>query len=86
MFVRIVYHLQESSVEHLVECEAIFVTSRMIPGETSEGGVVEVPFLMIECQRTCQGMKDKEYSLPKDGSAEAYVMNNDGKTIDTYRF
>lgn len=81
MIARILYHTTPEKKgfpsEHLVEFESVFISHSPTIGETPES--VSFVFATVSGQ-------ERNFVIQKDGTAEMYLMNNDGKTVDSYRW
>ena len=63
-------------MEHLVECETV---CRRGTEEKRDDVLVEVDLFDFALKG-----QTLTYHVPKDGSASVYVMNNDGRTVESY--
>lgn len=78
MFVKVIYAREvtnthsELDSEHILECVEVHVT----------GSKESVLFALVGND----GMPVKDLQIDKKSGAVVYIMNNEGRTIDTYRW
>ena len=59
--------------------ESVFECNRYSMWEMGER---DFPTMMLEIR----GVEDYDHEIPKDKDTQVYILNSDGKTVDTYRW